>query len=209
MTEFRSAEDQRKEFDLQAVQTERINYRLQDALGCGDTLYQGRLEELAVFANVLRPYAPAESYVVLCPRPEIQFHAEGDGYSSTIYITGNTWRYKVNGTEEAASVDAAKAYKPGRQLLRMWEVVIPLLPENFIIRSVRGSGAVEEVQAARDHICDYLGLSVDPGSREVLGIVKNGVVNPITYEEVRTLTGNTPMYLDQKFNVRTIEWAGA
>lgn len=208
MTVFRSAEDQRKEFDLQSVQTARINYRLQDALDNGDLLYNERLKDLAVFANMLRPMAPEETYVVLCPRPEIQFHAEGEDYSSTIFITGNTWRYKVNGTEEAASVDAAKAYKPGRQLLRMWDVVIPLLPENFVIRSVRGEGVNEEVQGARDHICEYLGLTVDPVSREVLGIVKGGVIHPITYDEVRSLTGNTPMHLDQRFNTRKIEWPG-
>lgn len=208
MTVFRSAEDQRKEFDLQSVQTARINYRLQDALDNGDLLYNERLKDLAVFANMLRPMAPEETYVVLCPRPEIQFHAEGEDYNSTIFITGNTWRYKVNGTEEAASVDAAKAYKPGRQLLRMWDVIIPLLPENFIIRSVRGEGVSEEVQGARDHICEYLGLTVDPVSREVLGIVKGGVIHPITYDEVRSLTGNTPMHLDQRFNTRKIEWPG-
>lgn len=208
MTVFRSAEDQRKEFDLQSVQTARINYRLQDALDNGDLLYNERLKDLAVFANMLRPMAPEETYVVLCPRPEIQFHAEGEDYNSTIFITGNTWRYKVNGTEEAASVDAAKAYKPGRQLLRMWDVIIPLLPENFIIRSVRGEGVSEEVQGARDHICEYLGLTVDPVSREVLGIVKGGVIHPIIYDEVRSLTGNTPMHLDQRFNTRKIEWPG-
>ena len=209
MAVFRTAEDQRKEFDLQAVQTEQINFRLQNALGDGDGMYKERLEDLAVFANLLRPTAPEGTYVVLCPRPEIQLYAEGDDYSATIYITGNTWRYKVNGSEEAASIDAAKAYKPGRQLIRMWEAVIPFLPENFIIRSLRGVGASDEVQEARDHICKYLGLTVDPASREVLGIVRDGRVFPITFEEVLALTGKTPMYLDQRFNTRKIAWPGA
>lgn len=210
MAVLRSAEDQRKEFDSQAIQTVRINHQLQEALDNGDPgSYQERLQDLAMFANVLRSLAPGETQVVLYPRPEIQFHAEGEGYSATIFITGNTWRYKVNGTEEADSIDTAKAYKPGRQLLRMWGIVISQLPENFIVRSLRGEGASDEVQEARDHICEYLGLTVDAASREVLGIVKDGKLEPLTYDEFRTLTQTTPAHLDQRLNTRKIVWPGA
>lgn len=209
MAVFRSAEDQRKEFDLQAVQTVRINQRLHEALDHGDLDYKERLEDLAVFANSLRAVAPEGTCVVLFPRPEIQFHAEGEDFSATFFITGNNWRYKVNGTTEATSIDVARAYKPGRQLLRMWGAVIPLLPENFIIRSIRGTDGSEEVWEARDHICEYLGLSVDPVTRHVLGIVKGGKVEPLSYDEFRTLTQSTPDYLDQRFNSRKISWPGA
>lgn len=209
MAVSRSAEDQRKEFDIQAAQTIRINQRLNEALDTGDLKYKERLEDLAVFANTLRKVAPEGTSVVLWPRPEIQFHAEGEDFSATFFITGNNWRYKVNGTTEATSIDAARAYKPGRQLLRMWEVVVPNLPENFIIRSVRGLNGSDEVKEARDHICEYLGLSVDPITRHVFGIVKNGKVEPILYDEVRALTQITPDYLDQRFNTRKIIWPGA
>ena len=47
---FRSAEDQRKEYDLQAIKTVEINQRLQAAMDAGDPdSYKEKLEDLAVF----------------------------------------------------------------------------------------------------------------------------------------------------------------
>lgn len=211
MVSFRSAEDQRKEYDLQAIQTVRINERLQEKLDSEDPSYKAKLEDLAVFANSLRPEAPAETYVVLYPRPEIQFIAEGEDYSATVFMTGNTWRFHVNGTSFSNGIDAAKAMKPGRQLLRMWDVIVPKLPENFIIRGVVEEFGTQppEVEESIRHIHDHLHLGRTEGSREVLGIIKSGKVEPLTFEECRALTGQVPSALDQRFNVRSIQWPGA
>jgi hypothetical protein len=208
MVSFRTEEDQRKEFDLQAIQTVRINERLNERLDAGDTEYKEKLEDLAVFANSLRPEAPAETYVVLGSRPDIQFIAEGEDYKATIYITGNTWRFSVNGMTHADSIDTMKAYKPGKQLLLMWETLIPKLPENFIIHGLVEEFGTQppEVEAAIKHIHSYLGLGRTENSRQVIGIVKDKKVHPLTYDEFRSITGTTPDHLNQRLNTRSIKW---
>jgi hypothetical protein len=209
---FRSAEDQRKEYDLQAIRTVEINQRLQAAIDAGDPdSYKEKLEDLAVFANYLRPEAPEETYVILTSRPEVHFIAEGDGYSAKLCLNGNRQRFYLHNTTIAQGIDTAKAMRPGRQLLRMWEVVVPKLPENFIVCGLTGEPGVNapEVDESLAHIHKYLNLGREEGSRYVLGIVKNGKVEPITFQEVKDLTGKTPDVLNQRFNVRKINWPGA
>jgi hypothetical protein len=209
---FRSAEDQRKEYDLQAIRTVEINQRLQAAIDAGDPdSYKEKLEDLAVFANYLRPEAPEETYVILTSRPEIHFVAEGDGYSAKLCLNGNRQRFYLHNTTIAQGIDTAKAMRPGRQLLRMWEVVVPKLPENFIVCGLTGEPGVNapEVDESLAHIHKYLNLGREESSRYVLGIVKNGKVEPITFQEVKDLTGKTPDVLNQRFNVRKIDWPGA
>jgi hypothetical protein len=93
----------------------------------------------------------------------------------------------------------------------MWEVVVPKLPENFIVCGLTGEPGVNapEVDESLAHIHKYLNLGREEGSRYVLGIVKNGKVEPITFQEVKDLTGKTPDVLNQRFNVRKINWPGA
>lgn len=208
MVSFRTAEDQRKEFDLQAIQTVRINERLNEKLESGDTEYKEKLEDLAVFANSLRPEAPQETCVVLYPRPEIQFIAEGEGYKAIIYMTGNTWRFSVNGLTHADNIDTLKGYKPVKQLLLMWDVAISKLPENFIIYGLTEDLGTQppEVEEAIKHIHAHLGLGRTEDTRHVIGIVKEKKVHPLTYDEFRELTGIVPDYLNQRFNARSIKW---
>ena len=208
MVSFRTEEDQRKEFDLQATQTVRINERLNERLEAGDTEYKEKLEDLAVFANSLRPEAPAETCVVLYPRPEIQFIAKGEGYEAILYITGNTWRFSVNGLTNADKVDPVKSYKPAKQLLLMWDIVVSKLPENFIIHGLVEEFGTQpaEVEEAVRHIHDRLGLGRTENSRQVIGIVKNKKVHPLTYDEFHELTGISPNYLNQRLNTKSIKW---
>ena len=209
---FRSAEDQQKEYDLQAFKTVEINQRLQAAIDSGDPgSYKEKLEDLAVFANYLRPEAPEETYVILTSRPEIHFIAEGEGYSAKLCLNGNRQRFYLHGTTLAQDIDAAKAMRPGRQLLRMWEVVVPKLPENFILCGLVGEPGANtpEVDESLAHIHKYLNLGREEASRYVLGIIKGGKVEPITFQEVVKLTGKSPDLLDQRFNVRSIQWPGA
>ena len=88
MIPLRSAETQKKEYDLQAVQTTKINLELQKDTD-GD--YRERIEDAAVFANVLREVAPENSLIVLHYAPEVIFTTETEDFTSGIYMNGNMW----------------------------------------------------------------------------------------------------------------------
>lgn len=205
MTSLRSLETIQREHDLQAVYTTRINVELR---ANPSPEYKQTLEDYAVFANVLRKVAPEKTMVLLHPRPEVILQAEGEGYEVSLYISGRIWLFKVNKSVHYI-LPAELATGAGLLLKRMWDAVIPCLPENFIIRGVVDPKDPEEETEARTKIQQRLGFCLPQVDNSVYGIVRNGALEPISLEEVIELTGGVPDVLDQKFNVRKINWPGA
>jgi hypothetical protein len=208
MFSLRSAETQKKEFDLQAEQTVRINLELQKHLDYPDSNYRSRVEDMAVFANVLREWAPADTTVLLHARPEIILSTDTEDYSVAVFMSDNCWRFKVNGSVHY-ELETEDKLGPTRALKKLWDSVIPRLPENFIIRGVADPNDPPAEAEARNIGRKKLGFSDPQANREVYGIVREGKVNPLTLDEFLTLTGTTPDYLTQKFSVRKINWPGA
>ena len=133
MVSLRSRETLQKEYDLQAKETVKINLRLQSEPDLSD--FRDICVDYATFANVLREFASEDTMVVLQGRPEIKILGESEDYSVTLYLHGNCWRFHVNG-KTSYELDETEKVGPGRLLKRIWEVVVPNLPEGFIIRGV-------------------------------------------------------------------------
>ena len=205
MIPLRSAETQKKEYDLQAVQTTKINLELQKYTD-GD--YRERIEDAAVFANILRGVAPENSLIVLHYAPEVIFTTETEDFTSSIYMNGNMWRFKVNGSVHYELEEADKL-APGRALKKMWDLIIPRLPEGYIVHGNTNPNDPPEEAKTRNAMRMRLGFSDIQASGDVFGIVREGKLNPLTLDEFLTLTGETPMQLKQKFSVRKINWPGA
>jgi hypothetical protein len=208
MIPLRSAETQRKEFDLQSEQTVRINLELQKHLDYPGSDYRARVEDMAVFANVLREWAPADTTVLLHARPEIILTTETEDYSVAVFMSDNCWRFKVNGSVHY-ELEQEDKLGPSRSLKKLWDIVIPRLPENFIVRGVADPNDPPAEAEARNAIRRKLGFSDPQASGEVYGIVREGKLNPLTLDEFLPLTGITPGYLTQKFSVRKTNWPGA
>ena len=208
MIPLRSAETQKKEFDLQAVQTTKINLELQKYADNSDSDYRERIQDAAVFANVLREVAPENSLVVLHYAPEVIFTTETEEFNSSIYMNGNMWRFKVNGSVHYELEEADKL-APARALKKMWDIIIPLLPEGYIVHGNADPNDPPEEAKIRNAMRMRLGFSDVQLSGDVFGIVKEGKLNPLTLEEFLALTGAEPFSLKQKFSVRKINWPGA
>ena len=208
MIPLRSAETQKKEFDLQAVQTTKINLELQKHIDFPDNDYRERLEDAAVFANSLREVAPENSLIVLHYAPEVIFTTETEEYSCSIYMNGNMWRFKVNGSVHYELEDADKL-APTKALKKMWDLIIPRLPEGYIVHGNADPNDPPEEARARNIGRMKLGFSDVQASRDVFGIVKSGRLTPLTLEEFLALTGEDPSQLRQKFSLRKIDWPGA
>ena len=91
MFPLRSAETQKKEFDLQAVQTTKINLELQKYADSSNSDYKERIQDAAVFANVLREVAPENSLVVLHYAPEVIFTIVTEEFNSSIYMKSSSF----------------------------------------------------------------------------------------------------------------------
>lgn len=205
MVSLRSQETLQKEYDLQAQYTTRINVALQDDPVSG---YKETLEDYAVFANVLRKSAPEKTLVLLHPRPEVILQAESEKYEVTLYISGRIWLFKVNNSTHYVLPEELNI-GAGLLLKRMWDCVIPNLPEGFIIRGSVDPRDPKEETEARTKIQQGLGFSLPQPDNCVYGIVRNKKLEPITIEEVIALTGAGPESLDQKLSIRKINWPGA
>lgn len=205
MASLRSQETLQKEYDLQVEYTARINLELR-----GNTIpnYRETLEDYAVFANVLRKVAPEKTLVLLHPRPEVILQAESEGYEVTLFMSGRIWLFKVNKSVHYV-LPPELAAGAGLLLKRMWDATIPCLPEGFIIRGMIDPRDPGEEIEARTRIQQNLGFCLPQVDNSVYGIVRNKKLHPITLEEVIALTGKTPDHLNQKFNVRKIDWPGA
>lgn len=205
MASLRSQETLQKEYDLQAEYTTRINLALSEDSSPG---YRETLEDVAVFANVLRKHAPEGTLVLTHPRPEIIFIGEGDGYKVALHMTPNCWRFKVNGSVHY-ELDAEHKIGPSRMLKKIWDVVISNLPENFVVRGVVDPNDPAEETEARTKVQQGLGFGLPQVNNQVYGVVRNKQLHPLTLDEFKALTGIAPDELNEKFNVRTIKWPGA
>ena len=205
MESLRSQETLQKEYDLQADYTTRINLRLQED---DSPEYRESLEDAAVFANVLRKYVPANTLVILHPRPEIILIGEGEDYKVTLHLTPSCWRFKVNDSVHY-TLDSEYKIGPSRMLKRLWDVVIGNLPENYIVRGVVDPNDPAEETEARTKVQQGLGFGLPQINNQVYGVVRDKKLCPLTLDEFKSLTGETPESLQQKFNVRTINWPGA
>jgi hypothetical protein len=202
---MRSQETVQKEHDLQALYTKRINLAIESG---GDPGYGEKLQDFAVFANVLRKNAPENCMVVLHERPEILLISEGSDYEVTLYINSKMWRFKVNGSVHYV-LPEEQTFGATRALKKMWDCAISQLPENFIIRGKIDRNDPEEETVARTKLQQTLGFSFPQIDDSVYGIVRDKKLHPLTLEEFRTLTEITPDHLSQKFDVRKINWPGA
>lgn len=205
MASLRSQETLQKEYDLQAEYTTRINLELK---ANANPIYRETLEDYAVFANVLRKVAPEKTLVLLHPRPEVVLQAEGEDYEVSLFISNNMWRFKVNQSVHYV-LPPELAAGAGLLLKRMWNAVIPNLPDGFIIRGKVDPKDPPEETEARTKIQQSLGFCLPQVDDSVYGIVRDKTLHPITLEEVIELTGQSPDFLNQKFNVRKINWPGA
>lgn len=205
MASFRSAETIQKERELQAEHTVRINGRLQEA---EDPTYRETLNDLEVFANVLRKYVPDTAIVLLHERPEIILIAETEKYKVSLFVNGRCWRFKVNDSVRYSPEDVDK-FGPSRMLKKIWDVVLDNLPENFIIKGIMDTKGPEEEIATRTRMLMGLGFGPPQDKNHLYGIVKNKTLNPLTLEEFSELTQISTEGLSQKFNVRSITWPGA
>jgi hypothetical protein len=205
MASFRSAETIQKERELQAEHTVQINGRLQEV---EDPVYRETLEDLEVFANVLRKYVPDSTLVLLHERPEIVLIAETEKYKVSLFVNGRCWRFKVNDSVRYSSEDVDK-FGPSRMLKKIWDVVLDNLPENFVIKGIMDTKGPEEEIEARTRVLTGLGFGPPQEKNHLYGIVKNKILHPLTLEEFSELTQISTEQLSQKFNVRSITWPGA
>lgn len=205
MASLRSQETIRKEHELQDQYTRRINLAIEAGV---NGQYHERLQDFAVFANVLRDRAPENCMIVLHDRPEVMLIGEGEGYQVTLYVNDRMWRFKVNGSVHYV-LPEDQTFGATRALKKMWDCVISSLPENFIVRGkVDPKDPKEEIEA-RTKLQQTLGFSFPQIDDCVYGIVKDKKLNPLTLEEFKKLTEISPDQLTQKFNVRRINWPGA
>ena len=123
-------------------------------------------------------------------------------------MSGRIWLFKVNQSVHYVLPEELNT-GAGLLLKRMWDAVIPNLPEGFIIRgSVDPRDPKEEIEA-RTKIQQGLGFSLPQPDNCVYGIVRDKKLCPITIQEVIKLTGAGPEELNQKMSVRKINWPGA
>ncbi len=203
---YRSAENLKKERALQDVETVKINLEIQRNINLAGSFYRERIEDMALFANDLRESAPEGSYVVLHHRPEIIFSLESEDYRVEIFMSDNCWRFKVNGSVHYELPEGDK-FGPTRALKKLWDVVIPKLPEGFIIRGVASSNDRPEEAAIRNIGRKKLGFSDPQANDEVYGIIRNGALTPLTLDDFLSLTKKVPGLLMQKFSTRKINWS--
>jgi hypothetical protein len=204
MTSLRSQETLQKEYDLQAAYTTEINLSLQSAVPG----YREMLEDYAVFANEIRKVAPEKTLVLLHPRPEVILTAESEEYKVSLHIRDNMWRFKVNQSVHY-ELPPELAVGAGLLLRKMWNSVIPCLPEGFIIQGRVDPKDPETEIIARTKIQQALGFSLPQTNNSVYAIKRGGEMKPLTLEEVANLTGGQVEDLRQKFNIRKIDWQGA
>lgn len=205
MDSVRSQETAQKEHDLQAEYTARINLLLQNGAPEG---YHERLQDYAIFANILRQQVPGDVMVILKEVPEIVLIGENDKYKIELYINRNMWQFKVNGSVHYSLVPE-ESVAPSLKLRRVWDVVIKNLPDNFIVRGKVDPRDPEPEKIARTKIHQALGFSLPQVDDCVYGIVKDKQLTPITVEEVQSLIRMPFSEIDQKLNVRSITWPGA
>jgi hypothetical protein len=205
MVSLRSAETIQRERELQAEYTVRINERLQEP---EYLTYREFLEDMGVFADVLRKYVPDSTLVLLHDRPEIILITETEKYKISLFVNGRCWRFKVNDSVRYASEDVDK-FGPSRALKRIWDVVLDNLPENFIIKGIMDTKGPDEEIEARTGVLMGLGFGSPQEKNHLYGIVKNKTLHPLTLEEFSELTQTSTEELNQKFNVRKITWPGA
>ena len=204
----RSPEILKKEHDLQAEQTVCINLELQRNREVAPEYYLDRVTDMAVFANILREVASEDMLVVLHSRPEIMLSIETEEFSSKLFISDNCWRFYVNGSVDQ-SLEEGEKFGPSRALKKLWDTVIPKLPEGFIIRGRSSMEDSPELKAERDTLRQKLGLGALQPTGDLFGIIRNGTVMPMNLDEFLSLTKVTPGDLSQKFAVRKVTWAGA
>lgn len=205
MASVRSQETVQKEHDLQALYTKRINLAIEAGVIPN---YNEKLQDFAVFANVLRDNAPDGCMVLLHERPEIILITEGNDYDVALYVNDNMWRFKVNNSVHYV-LPEDQTFGATRSLKKMWDCVISQLPENFIVRGKVDPRDPEEETVARTKIQQSLGFSLPQTDNSVYGIVRDKKLNPITLDEVRALIGGAPDLITQKLTVRQINWLGA
>ena len=204
MASLRSQETIQKEYDLQAKLTTQINVTLVDA----HPDYRKRLEDHAIFANEVRKVAPEKTMVLLHHRPEVVLTAESEDYTVSLVARDNMWRFYVNESTRY-ELPAEMTVGAGLLLRKMWNAVIPCLPEGFIIRGKVNPRDPESETVARTKIQQALGFSLPQADDSVFAIKRDGKMVPLGLDEFVTLTGVAPDNLQQKFNVRKIDWQGA
>jgi hypothetical protein len=204
MASLRSQETIQKEYDLQAKLTTQINVTLVDA----HPDYRKRLEDHAIFANEVRKVAPEKTMVLLHHRPEVILTAESEDYTVSLVVRDNMWRFYVNESTHY-ELPAEMTVGAGLLLRKMWNAVIPCLPEGFIIRGKVNPRDPESETVARTKIQQALGFSLPQADDSVFAIKRDGKMVPLGLDEFVTLTGVAPDNLQQKFNVRKIDWQGA
>jgi hypothetical protein len=204
MAPFRSQETLQKEYDLQSPFTVKMNLALQshpDLQG-----YRSKLEDSAVFANQLRKVVEGETLVVQTAEGRIWVYGEGEDFKVSLWLDGNCWGFEINDTTHYELEDSDKI-GPSRAIKAIWDQVLPLLPENFIIRGViNPEYPGHEVRIA---LLQRLGFSDLQPNHEVYGIMKGGILTPLTLEQFLNLTQTTPQELQQKLSVKSIAWLGA
>ena len=204
MTSLRSQETLQKEQELQGIETTNINLLLQHH--SDKEAFYAKLTDIALFANEMRTKVPEGTIVIQDSRPAVRFVSEGENYSTEIVATPNCWWFEINGTT-TPDLTKSQLVGPGRALKEVWGLLIPSLPENFIIRGIviKGYNGFD----SRMQILSSLGFSDHQANGEVYGIVKNGELKPLTLDEFLALTGTTPAMLDESFSVKQINWPGA
>jgi len=205
MAYSRSAETIQRERELQAEYTIRIKQSLQEA---EHPEYRECLEDMEVFANVLRKHVPDQTLVILHERPEIIVITETEKYKVSLFISGRCWRFKVNDSVRYTSEDVDK-FGPSRMLKVIWDITLGNLPENFIIKGIMDTKGPEEEIKTRTRMLMGLGFGAPQDGNHLYGIVKNKTLCPLTLEEFSTLTQIPTEELNQKFNLRRITWPGA
>jgi hypothetical protein len=113
----------------------------------------------------------------------------------------------VNGSVHYELEEADK-FAPSRALKKMWDIVIPLLPEGYIVHGNADPNDPPEEAKIRNAMRMRLGFSDIQSSGDVFGIVREGKLEPLTLDEFLALTDTSPFLLRQKFSVRRMDWVG-
>jgi len=204
MAPFRSQETLQKEYDLQAPYTVKMNLNLQNHPNVQE--YRSKLEDAAVFANQIREVVEGETYVLLTTEGRIWIYGHGEDYKVSLWIDGNCWGFEINDTTYYELNDTDKI-GPSRAIKQIWDVVIPLLPENFIIRGIINP----EYPGHEDRIAllQRLGFSELQANNEIYSIKTGGQLAPLALDRFLELTKTTPHSLQQNLSAKTITWPGA
>ena len=201
---LRSQETLQKEYDLQAPLTVQMNLLLQ---GNPDTSeLREKLTDSSVLANQIRKYIEGDTHVLQNSNGRIIINSYGDDFKVMLWLDGNCWGFEINDTTHYTFEDLDKI-GPSRAIKKVWDCVIPLLPENFIIRGV--INPEYPGHEVRMPLLQRLGFSEMQPNHEVYSIKKDGALQPLTLEAFLALTQTTPQYLQQKLSVKKIDWPGA